>query len=120
MGGTSVITVSRPLISSRRIPSRVGRIPLCAHVPRAGLRPTLLLDFASRGTRPTRPAGMAGGLMSIDRSLLYRLRAVDGPRSEVKEEGRAMPGPGDMSGGDRPLPAVRKVQKSAYRGLSTC
>jgi hypothetical protein len=121
MGGAAVVTVARLGFGCRGLAGRGEWVPPSAHVPRS--RPfgrSLLLNFAEGGTHSPRPAGMAGGVMSIDRSLVCRLRAVDGPRSEVKEEGRAMPGPGDMSGGDRPLPAVRKVQKSANRGLSTC
>ena len=38
-----------------------------------------------------------------------RPRASGGRRSEVKEEGRAQPGPGDMSGGGHPVALARSV-----------
>jgi hypothetical protein len=123
MGGAAVVTVSRPHITGRRVPSRVGRIPLSAHVPRAGLRPTLLLYFAARGTRPTRPAGRSGdptngtpGAVGVG-----KLWVLGGPRSEVKGEASApWPRPEDMSGGDCPTPTARGPQARTAGGATPC
>ena len=109
MRAAAVTTVARLGFGCRGLASRVERVPPSAHVPRSRpLGRSLLLYFAARGTHSPRPADLAGYRLSVDRSLLCRLRAVDGPRSEVKEEGRALPGPGDMSGGGIRTPRLVK------------
>ena len=95
----------------RRPASRAGRVPLSAHVPRAGQRPPLLLYFAARGTHPTRPACSLGDRANVlgRPDQLRKLWVLGGPRSEVKEEAWAEHRPGDMSGGDCPTPTAREV-----------
>jgi len=123
MSGAAVITVSRPHIAGRQIQSRAGRIPLPAHVRRAGLRPTLLLDFATRGTRPTRPAGRSvdptNGTPGADG--VGKLWVLGGPRSEVKGEASApWPRPEDMSGGNCPTPTACGPQARIAGGATRC
>ena len=69
--------------------------------PAAGLRPTAppLLRSAKRPAVLIREAVACLSLAE----LLRATRASGGRRSEVKEEGWAQPGPGDMSGGDHPM-----------------
>jgi hypothetical protein len=43
----------------------------------------------------------------MTRTTTVEPSASGGRRSEVKEEGRAQPGPGDMSEGGRPMPLAR-------------
>ena len=47
-----------------------------------------------------------------------RLRGAGMGRGEVKEEGRAQPGPGDMSPGPYTAPAVREVRARHQKPLA--
>jgi hypothetical protein len=58
-----------------------------------------------------------GGAPSARRPHSVRWpRGVGDPRSEVKEEGWAKPGPGDMSGGGHPPRVAREVLAHARTG----
>jgi hypothetical protein len=97
-----------PLASSGR-----GGAP-SAHVLRIGLRPMLPLYFAAGAPPHPLPAKHPGTpthpTPSARRAHSVRWpRGVGDPRSEVKEEGWAKPGPGDMSGGGHPPRVAREV-----------
>ena len=47
----------------------------------------------------------------FERTTVVGPRASGDRRSEVKEEGRAKPGPGDMSGACPPMPEARSALK---------
>ena len=85
-----------------------------AHVLRIGLRPMLPLYFAA-GAAPhpllaVHPGTPARRVPSCRRLPSLRWpRGAGDPRSEVKEEGWAKPGPGDMSGGGHPPRVAREV-----------
>jgi hypothetical protein len=129
MGGAAVTTVVRlGVVRPVRLASRAGRIPLSAHVPRAGLRPPLLLYFAARGTHPTRPACSLGDRANVlgRPDQLRKLWVLGGPRSEVKGEAAALwPTPEDMSGGDCTTPTAREAfpnisSQQPVRGEQRC
>ena len=78
----------------------------------------LLLDFApwwATATQSSRHPGIATAA-SYGGS---RLRVAGVGWGEVKEEGRAQPGPGDMSPGPYTAPAAREVRAHHQRTLRT-
>src|SRR3954468_12453892 len=66
----------------------------------------LLLYFAPQHAPPTRSSQPWRTLAEEERCGMQP-RESGGQRSEVKEEGRAKPGPGDMSGVAHPAPLAR-------------
>ncbi len=72
-----------------------------AHVPRAGLRPALLLDFASTLDRSPLPANDACA-REVQGTVVRKEGWLGALWSEVKGEARAQPGPEDMSATERP------------------
>ena len=122
MSGAAVLTTSPGSRVPRhgwRLAGRGERVSPSAHVPRSWpLGQDLLLYFAAGDTRSPRLAYRASGPTAFDGRDLGRLWAAGGSRSEVKEEGRAQPGPGDMSGGDRLPPTAREMTRSGTRDRS--
>jgi hypothetical protein len=81
---------------------RAGGVLCSAHVPRH--RPAAgASSFTSLRTAPHRPDRGTPWRSTVANSQRLPPRAAGGRRSEVKEEGRAQPAPGDVSGGCHPL-----------------
>lgn len=88
--------------------SRALGVPYSAHVPRLDLRSCLLLYFASQGT-PTTRSRADGGAPASSGSSMDGSGRWGALHSEVKEERRAKPDAGDMSGAARPgVPIARQ------------
>ena len=68
----------------------------------------LLLYFAPQHAPPARSSA-PWSTFPVDKRPGMPPRESGGQRSEVKEEGRAQPGPGDMSGGGHPVALARSV-----------
>jgi hypothetical protein len=95
--------------------SRGQRVPFPSMSPASGLRPAAPPSLPGKGTRCPRPTTAE----VFGRGLPPRSQAKVGgpPPTEVKEEGRAQPGPGDMEweGARRPWHAEQSNANATGR-----
>jgi len=107
-----------PVCGGRRGSRPAGRsAPLMS--PGVGLRPPPppLLRYAERPTGLLRSRSWCS---TDGKPPLHQPRASGGRRSEVKEEGRAQPGPGDMSGVGHPMAlAARNWRRNDRNGAES-